>query len=932
MSYPVYTIGGGDLLEDLFNGVAAIVSGSAYEQAIIITTTLGSLWLTFSYAFNVTTLKNSAVWFAGSLIAANALLVPKTTVVIIDRLNPLVPRVVDNVPFMLGTFASYTSQFGQNLTEMAEEVFSLPDDMRYSQSGFLFGGELMDSITRLEVGDPLLAVNLQEFMGTCVLMELSYGRFTYSDILESSDLFALFDEKSLSNLRSMNYVERSGSSQVYNIYTCVDAYQMIKVEMNSSENQESYLTKILDKVNKSYVAVGDDDVPYKTKASEVMQSFLPISYEYYTDEAKSALEIMNQQVAINSIYNAANSFGDSYLDARTRLQTTNTFNAMGQQARDWLPIIRVIFEAIFYGMFPFIFLAFLLPNGFSVFKNYTLGFVWLQSWGPMYAVIHRAATGMQQSRIAAITDGEGVNAVTQAGVVEIVNSVSATAGYVTMMVPYLSLILMRGIASAGHLATSMMAVPQQAASDAALEKTTGNISLGNSNINNHQMDTTYANKHDVAFSDFRYGETFQRADGSTVTQYGEKTVVDNKGAISNVGFDVSRSFNISDAYSNASERMHTLAKEQANSSMTSYSKAFDEIFSSSEFTNKIDSSSESFNYNELTREEKALSTIESAAEELAEKHGITKSTSASLIATAGAGFDIVGFKASIEGKEAFESIDTNEIEEIHRMSNTKQMQDALSTVNESIKNDSYTLTDDKGNSVTDEVRHNYSEGTTQMSSASRSFTQADTFSEKAETTKSTGYHLNVDLSQELMDYAKKIGHGTNKASLEQLAQTDGFIEHASYKILDAKKEEFKGVTAVDLEKSYHKESYVDPSKLGREQMQQARDTTHDERNIRHYAVDKSSLEEEVSGKISGAKLNLKNPEVGNKNFEKEIKENLSTEGAVMNMIKDNKVSTDVLVEDNTNKHSPTESQEPTIIVAESEMKTELGRDDKKQDS
>lgn len=875
MQYPVYTIGGGDLLEDLFNGVAAIVSGSAYEQAIIITTTLGGLWLTFSYAFNVTTLKNSAVWFAGSLIAANALLVPKTTVVIIDRLNPLVPRIVDNVPFMLGTFASYTSQFGQNLTEMAEEVFSLPNDMRYSQSGFLFGGELMDSITKLSVYDQLLAVNLQEFMGTCVLMELSLGGITYDELFKSSDLFEMLNGKTLSSLRSMNYVEREGDSQVYNIYTCAEAYQKIKTLMLSPDNQDDFLLTIAEKVNEAYIKVteGDEGV-YENEATQVMLSFLPASYEFYTNESKGALAIMNHQVAINSMYNASAAFGDSYLDARTRLQTNNTFNAMGQQARDWLPIIRVIFEAIFYGMFPFIFLAFLLPNGFSIFKNYTLGFVWLQSWGPMYAIIHRAATGMQQSRIMAMTGGEGINALNQGSMVEIINSVAATAGYVTMMVPYLSLILMRGIASAGHLATSMMAVPQQAASDAALEKTTGNISLGNSNINNHQMDTTYANKHDVAFSDFRYGETFQRPDGSTVTQYGEKTVVDNKGAISNVGFDVSRSFNISNAYSNAAERNKSMAIEKTESSIKSWEQGFQDIYNSSFFENRIEGSTDSTTESNLTAEELALSTVHSEAKRVSEQYGMSIELATSLVLASTVGTPKwLPASASITAELSSKAGGYFTVDAAEDIAKNTEVRDAATVVNESIKNQVYNISDEKGNSITEELSTTFNESESQMQSATKHLSDYQSFSTRAEETKSLGFNVVYNLNQELFKYANDHNYDNSREGLEKLARSEEFIEYASHKVLDHKDERLLGLTPDDIQKSHREGSLIDPEGLfgskkqgslinpdiviSHDQYKQDVKTFHAEKQD-IQAIDHKQFSEDIDDKIAKRRADINN--------------------------------------------------------------------------
>ena len=87
-----------------------------------------------------------------------ALVVPKGTVRVVDRLDPaLAPAVVANVPLGLALFASLTSRVGDGLTRMSEQAFSLPNDLAYRRHGLIFGSRLAAAATRMEVTDAVFS-------------------------------------------------------------------------------------------------------------------------------------------------------------------------------------------------------------------------------------------------------------------------------------------------------------------------------------------------------------------------------------------------------------------------------------------------------------------------------------------------------------------------------------------------------------------------------------------------------------------------------------------------------------------------------------------------------------------------------------------------------------------------------------------------------
>ena len=145
--YELFTLGGGTYLVDLLNAVAAITSGGAYITLAQLAGVGGLGWVLFRTAFGGSW-KDNAKWMLLFVTVWGAMIVPKATVRVVDRLDPaLAPAVVANVPVGLALFASLTSQVGDGLTRLTEQAFTLPDDLAYQRHGLIFGARLAAATT-----------------------------------------------------------------------------------------------------------------------------------------------------------------------------------------------------------------------------------------------------------------------------------------------------------------------------------------------------------------------------------------------------------------------------------------------------------------------------------------------------------------------------------------------------------------------------------------------------------------------------------------------------------------------------------------------------------------------------------------------------------------------------------------------------------------
>ncbi len=189
--YELFTLGGGTYLVDLLNAVAAITGGGAFVTLARIAGIAGLAWALFRTAFGGSW-KDNAKWILLFVAVWGAMIVPKATVRVVDRLDPaLAPAVIDNVPLGLALFASLTSQVGDGLTRLTEQAFSLPDDLTYRRHGLIFGARLAAAATRMEVTDTVFARNLRAYARQCVFHALLLGHVSADDLRESTDIWSL---------------------------------------------------------------------------------------------------------------------------------------------------------------------------------------------------------------------------------------------------------------------------------------------------------------------------------------------------------------------------------------------------------------------------------------------------------------------------------------------------------------------------------------------------------------------------------------------------------------------------------------------------------------------------------------------------------------------------------------------------------------------
>ena len=161
--FEIYAYGNVDTLTGVFNAIAAIMGGDDYFGLIKTVAVTGVLVAAFAGLFTPGRFHGWG-WLMGFLFLYYALFVPKSDVVIVDKLGSQTPVVVGNVPIGVAFFGHYTSKVGDVMTRFFETAFQviptstaqLPAELAYQKNGVMFGNRLIQASRSANIAELLV--------------------------------------------------------------------------------------------------------------------------------------------------------------------------------------------------------------------------------------------------------------------------------------------------------------------------------------------------------------------------------------------------------------------------------------------------------------------------------------------------------------------------------------------------------------------------------------------------------------------------------------------------------------------------------------------------------------------------------------------------------------------------------------------------------
>lgn len=884
MAWEVYTLGGGTYLWEVFNAIAALTTGKNYLSIIAITAMFGMTWAMLQASVS-STFKPNLTWIISFMLFYNVMFAPKATVIIHDPLNraALYDR-VDNVPFALAVFASFSSRIGKELTEKMEMSFSPPDYLPYHEHGMLFGSKLINITSSMKITDENFASSINSFMKQCVFYDLLLHRYSINDLKQTDDIWRFLTiDNQPSQARSFELVEDGQRS----IKTC-NAGALI---LNERWKQQLSTTPNI----VSQLLFPDTN---QNQAKVLFLQHLPTAYASLKHTSQNASEIIKQNLLINAIDRAGADFSNTgsatniYTTVRASVQTKAAFNASKRQAEEWVPILRIVFEVLFYGAFPLVFLMFLLPIGPQVAQGYFTTFIWLQAWGPLYAILNLVMSKVANYKTAALSN-YGLSIISQAGIQAIHQDVAEIAGYISWFIPFIAAGLAKGTIAVTGLSTSMLAIPQSAANHAANEAATGNISLGNLNLDNMSYGNVSANKvNGSAFFDDARVQSLNNAGGITTINPDGRAVYDQTSSVSRIpNIQLTNNNSLAESTSQTASVYQSMGENLALQASHSKAKSVDQLaqFMASHSINE--NNGMRFTEHASAEVRESYGKLESAANELARTKQIDKTTALGLVLGGSVGYG----KGSGSGINSSSNVSANAYNdarsafvnsEVERVSQSHQLDKHRSIVLNAIKDRSLELSDSSGRSLNESFNQNFSESDRLENQSRAYFDKAASLNQQAQIMQTNSLSYSQDKMPEFIEYAKNYrglnGMPLGERALEVLAsdpQAANVIKESflrsnnSYQQLNNSfNENAAGIGVRNITTQYHETAQNIQDNVG--QFDSTRATKLFEYTTHGRKIDNSTLQSQIPEYITNQTSEISNKVIDKANVADEINEKL----------------------------------------------------------
>jgi conjugal transfer mating pair stabilization protein TraG len=486
--YEVYAYWNVAELEAMFNAVASLMGSGDYRGLLRTMAIVGIVVVVIATLTGRERLDGMWKWLFFLAIFQALLLVPKVTVLIVDRTGNEPPRAVANVPIGLGAFAHAMSKVGDWLTGAFETVFSLPDDVKFRKNGTLFGHRVLAERLAVKSGSPVLTSNLLEFYRECVAPDLATGYIRVKeDLLAANDIWAQLDGRT-NPARLVTLRDPADPSQLDTL-GCQAAYQRLSRQIAAEAGRQVSL-------------LGSRLYPRMTQADAgiAIAGALATSTNYLLGVSAAAQDAVKQAIVANFMIDAQYllpaQLGDA-ASAQTNLgmaqslrSTSDSYKLMARIAESTMPKVRNAIEMVQYAIFP-VFLLFVVISGHqagAVIRAYAASLFWIQLWAPLYAVMNFIITMVSKSQYTSGSAGNGLAIEQMSFLQTAIVSDQAIAGMLVISIPAIAAAIVRG-GEVGLQAVAGLVAPPRDPEKIASGLAQGNLQMGNASLNNASHDT-----------------------------------------------------------------------------------------------------------------------------------------------------------------------------------------------------------------------------------------------------------------------------------------------------------------------------------------------------------------------------------------------------------------------------------------------------------
>ena len=504
-TWDIYITDNGETVVDLLEGISQVVYGGQLQGLVLATLSLALFFLAFRFV--VTGGWQGALrWSVMTFFIVFAVTLPKKPVLVQDYSNPTFARVVEDVPIGLAAVMSFSTVIGHNLTRIFETSYGTVDGFgshagfQYSAGGMLAGERTLESLLSMDAQDPRVITNVNNFLAACVYPEAIKEK-DFSKIQTEDNFAELFASN---NEPDLTFYKAPGATASY-------------IQCNVAGPLVANDIKVEAGIRRT--AVGRQIHPNLDAATANSKYDLDIDFvaERFLALDDDGPNLISQVMSINMIKNSMADRGSDggeaalmdFVNAQATVQSRLTMASIGGLMQTALPKMHSILVIILVALFPVVFALSMLPGGGTgTIKNYFLFFLNLQVWPLMFSVFSRIIEGETIERARALTKAARAAAQAQAqaaaggssvptvatpahGIVDmsvldplaaLPSETSAIALMMIGLIPGIAIMLTKGYSAVAGQVESTLRPISVATENAAAAGATGNISLGNANL------------------------------------------------------------------------------------------------------------------------------------------------------------------------------------------------------------------------------------------------------------------------------------------------------------------------------------------------------------------------------------------------------------------------------------------------------------------
>lgn len=430
----------------------------------------------------------------------------KIDIYVDDKADNSNSGLVTDVPWAVGWPLGFFSTLEYRMGAIYETATSIPDGMKYSNSGFFTPLSIFSQSTKHQIVTPHLYQNLSNYIQECVIPDLENGYKDYRTLIYSDNVWAYMGNTSPATF--MLYVDSSNNTS---LKTCIDSYMFINTELQN------------------YVGVGGVGMEYLGKSlgmlsASAVSSQLGIANQYLLNSSKTASQMLLQNTAINTFsenfrnyatLNGADLNNTAFHSASASSAASAQMIVSGILGTKYIPLIKGILTIVVIGLTPLLMLLMVTPIGFKTLIGYIMMLAWLASWHFGDVILNHIIITKAQGALSSYGD---IKFATR-GLVD-----STTMDYINMAssmywtIPTIALIIVTGfsLSALASLNNAMTTKLDRTSSAVGGDMGKGNMSFGNVGHNSYSANSVNAAASTVMGNSMRWDDisTFNQGNQS----------------------------------------------------------------------------------------------------------------------------------------------------------------------------------------------------------------------------------------------------------------------------------------------------------------------------------------------------------------------------------------------------------------------------------